>query len=309
MIHARGLAVTMISLAALGCTPEAPKDAAAEAVKTEPPASVAELFDRLSGDAPPAQGSRAAALVRAATAPVADSLQSESTPPVRAVSDPPAGSLERVQAETAAELGQVLAQVSDEVPQVWIGWYVDRSIDAFREAIDKNKPLVLVVSEDWCSYCQWLAYDALRCPAVDQYAGEAVFAFSSPSKEKGANAIADSLDIAAYPTITVLEPEARMLLERGRINGYFDASALGEHLDTIIHKTAPRKFEDVPVDVLSPAGGAAGPNAPPPDPMADAIKSLSTWNPAPARPGSIATAESGAASRGLKHAPPAPKCR
>jgi serine/threonine-protein kinase len=34
-----------------------------------------------------------------------------------------------------------------------------------------------------------------------------------------------------------------MLLERGRINGYFEASQFGEHFDTILWKTTPRRYE------------------------------------------------------------------
>lgn len=123
--------------------------------------------------------------------------------------------------------------------------YRDHSIDAFREAIDKNKPLVLVVSEDWCGYCRNLEKE-LGKPAVQNFKDKAVFSISSPSKDKGCAAIASSLNIEAYPTITVLEPEARMLLERGRINGYFSSEKLSEHLDTIINKTPPRKYEDQP---------------------------------------------------------------
>lgn len=123
--------------------------------------------------------------------------------------------------------------------------YRDHSIDAFREAIDKNKPLVLVVSEDWCGYCKNLERE-LGKPAVQNFKDKAVFSISSPTKDKGCAAIAGSLNIDAYPTITVLEPEARMLLERGRINGYFSGEKIGEHLDTIINKTPPRKYETQP---------------------------------------------------------------
>lgn len=127
--------------------------------------------------------------------------------------------------------------------------YRDHSIDAFREAIDKNKPLVLVVSEDWCGYCKNLEKE-LGKPAVQNFKDKAVFSISSPSKDKGCAAIASSLNIDAYPTITVLEPEARMLLERGRINGYFAGEKIGEHLDTIINKTPPRKIYEEP-DLVS----------------------------------------------------------
>jgi hypothetical protein len=184
-------------------------------------------------------------------------------------------------------LSPVLAQI----PGVWIGWYVNRSIDAFRAAIDRNQPLILVVGQDWCSFCTRLIQDSLRCPAVQRYAGDATFAYSVPPLDKGATAIASSLNIEAWPTITVLEPEARMLLERGRINGHWDASKLGEHLDTILYQTPERRYEDQPTLGWFPF-----------------VASLHAQS-APRRPQTAANAAAGAVQRGLKHLPPEPRCR
>lgn len=214
------------------------------------------------------------------------------TAPRASKAAPFAQSAEIERNQAAAALGEfdperILAPVSAEVREVWIGWYVERSIDAFRVAIERNVPLVLIVSEDWCRYCVNLANNSLRCTAVNRFAGEAVFAISSPSKDRGANAIASSLEIEAYPTITVLEPEARMLLERGRINGYFESSKLGEHLETILWKTPPRGYRDK-------NGVLEKPPAP--------------WSPI-TRIGSELGASLGVTNRGLKHAPPQPNCK
>jgi hypothetical protein len=121
---------------------------------------------------------------------------------------------------------------------------------------------------------------AIRCPSVNRFAGEAVFAYVIPTRDKGAVAIASSLDINAYPTITVLEPEARMLLERGRINGFQNATPLGMYLETILWDTPPREFEG--------GSGIKAPVGPPP---------------------STADAESGAAREPLLMLAPAPQCR
>jgi hypothetical protein len=128
------------------------------------------------------------------------------------------------------------------VPGVQVGWYINRSIDAFRDAIDSNKPLVLVAVIKECGYCDQLL-SALRCSEVGRLAGEAVFGVLIPERDLGGSAIIGSLNIDAYPTITVLEPEARMLLERGRINGYFNAENIGRHLTTILW-TAPRSYTE-----------------------------------------------------------------
>jgi len=196
------------------------------------------------------------------------------------------------QQSAGASARDTLSPVLAEIPGVSIGWFVNRSIDAFRVAINRNQPLVLVLGEDWCRYCTQLIHDSLRCPAVDRYAGDATFAYSVPSMDMGASAIASSLQIEAWPTITVLEPEARMLLERGRINGYFDASMLGEHLETILYKAPPRRYEDQP----PPLGWFA---------FVAPLHAQGT----PRRPRSVESAAAGAAQRGLKPIRPEPRCR
>lgn len=280
MIQARHLTgrLTISIFAVLAaCSPQAEKPAANAA-----PANATVLLDQLAaGEAP--QGERGAS--RAETA-VADSSDIERTPPVTPAST---GALERVQYDVF-DPGQLLAPPDAEISDVWIGWHVNHAIDAFRQAIDKNVPLVLVVSEGWCRYCTDLIKDSLRCPAVDRFAGEAVFAVSSPSSDKGAMAIAGSLEIDAYPTITVLDPEARMLLERGRINGHFASAKLGEHLETILWNTPPRVYSDQYGEDPNQARAAAA------------------WTPKK-EIGSQLGAELGAKNNGLKHAPPEPKCQ
>jgi len=284
----------LIVATAVACGQEPPPSPPAAVVPkdgsvTPTSAGVSALMDRLSTIQPPAQGSRASALVREAMLPTAASRLIERGP--GASGEQP---LQRVGAEIA-DPTRLFPPVAAQVPMVWIGWYVNRSIDAFRQAIDENKPLVLVVAEDWCKYCVNLANDALRCSAVDRFAGDAVFAYSFPSSDRGAKAIATSLKIDGYPTITVLEPESRILLERGRINGYFESQVLGRHLETILWKTAPRvlpaDWDEAIAERREPKAGPA---------------------PSTPRPGSAATSTSalfGAASRGLTHAPPAPQCQ
>jgi hypothetical protein len=219
---------------------------------TQPPPNISQLFDRLAPlTAPPpgTAGSRAADLVSRAARPVADSQLLQRVEDVQTV-NPADGALgrwengaDRRQFEDIPEL-RGLTTVAQEIPNVRIGWYINASIDAFRRAIEQNKPLVLVLGDSYCSrYCLQLIQQALRCPAVNRFAGSAVFAYSMPSRDKGAVAIEGSLGIEAVPTLTVLEPEARMLLERGRVNGFFGATKLGEHLETILWRTPPRGYE------------------------------------------------------------------
>lgn len=258
---------------ATGCNVQAPgkpvDPAAIERAmgrSAQPPSNISQLFDRLApASAPPpgTTGSRAVDVVRRAERPVADSQLLQRAGGAQQADQFATGALgrwdaaaDRRQFEDIAEL-RALPTVAEQVPHVRIGWYVNASIDAFREAIDRNKPLVLVLGDSYCTrYCPQLIQQALRCPAVNRFAGEAVFAYGMPSRDKGAMAIGGSLRIDAVPTITILEPESRMLLERGRINGFFDAAKLGEHLETILWKTPPRGYEQEP-PFIAPRTGPA----------------------------------------------------
>lgn len=268
--------LTTLTLAA--CTQETTPNTEAANTEIAPtePASVSPVIDTL------AEGSSVTA--RASAAPLAESAETERS---QAAEPSDVKALERVEFEEF-DAARFLAPVSAEVPEVWIGWYVNRSIDAFRVAIDRSVPLVLVIGETSCKYCTNLIYNSLRCSAVDRFAGDAVFAFSSPASDRAAMAIASSLKIETYPTTTVLEPEARMLLERGRINGYFESSKMGEHLETILWKSAPRVYSDEYDDPEDTARRRTLP---------------------PARFASELGASIGATNRGLKLAPPTPQCK
>src|SRR5262249_4208438 len=118
-----------------------------------------------------ATGSAAQRLSAARATPLAETGQTEKAAAT------PTGALERVQADPLSVDG-VFPPPSATVPAIWNGWYVNHAIDAFRVAIEENKPLVIVIGEDWCKYCGQLAFQSLRCPNVDRFAGEAIFAFS-----------------------------------------------------------------------------------------------------------------------------------
>lgn len=132
----------------------------------------------------------------------------------------------------ARRIEDTLYGVGEQIDGVRIGWYINDTITGFKEAVDKNVPLVLIFFDPSCSYC-WDTVDAMTCPMVNRFAGAAVFAIANPEADKAAKAIEGSLEIKKKPTISVILPESRMLLEIGRINGYFPGNKLSEHLTTI----------------------------------------------------------------------------
>jgi len=257
------------------------------------------LFAKLSGAAAPGQGSRAADLVRRATGPVIESpfkqprpnrespLYREFPAPGRSAAPEPEGPPypARLRFEDLDWLAALPAP-SEEVPGVRLGWYLNSSVAALVAAIDQNKPLVIVIGETSCADCEKLA-KALRCAAVERLAGEAVFAYGMPSRDKSTLAIAGSFGMESYPTITVLEPESRMLIERVRITGFFDATTLGTHLEEALWRVTPRSYAEF--EPTAPAGPRASPRT--------------------ARPATAEEAEAGAKQRGLVHGAPAPVCR
>jgi hypothetical protein len=269
-------------------TPEQQDAIARAAGKPGAGAPVSTLMSRLAGSG---SGSKAAALVRQSTTRVYESpyKQVRKEVPNRLLTDFNTTSGPRFPARVNFEDLDWLAALpapKDEVPGVRIGWYLNSALGALQAGIEQKKPVVLVVGEPTCDYCVKVAL-AARCSAVERLAGEAVFAFSILSRDTGAAAIASSLEITADPTITILEPEARMLLERGRLNGFKEATPFGEFLEEVIWRTPQQPY--------------TGDDA--------ATTPTITALPRASRAPTAADAEAGAKQRGLVHGLPAPVCR
>jgi hypothetical protein len=242
-------------------TPEQKEAIARAAGQPRAVQSPTELLDRLTKGVSEPGVSRAADIVRLAT------IKPFASPYVQrsAVDRPnrltefkdlgPAATPEPVhrpvRRQRFEDVPSLAALPEENVPGVQIGWYINKSIDAYLEAIDRNKPLVLVAVIEECEHCDRLL-SAMRCSEVGRLAGEAVFAALIPARDLAGSAMTGSLNISTYPTITVVEPEARMLLERGRINGYFNAEDAGRHLTTILW-TPPRRFTEFDPAATSPA--------------------------------------------------------
>ena len=294
-----GACVLAVGLLAGGCgraqpdrplTPEQ-KDAIARAAGQSPSgsgSSAASLFSKLGSSG---SGSRAADLVRQSTTRVYESpyKQARKEVPNRLLTDfnSPAAPVfpERMKFEDLDWLAALPAP-ADEIPGVRIGWYINSAVGALQAAIDKSKPVVLVLGEPTCEYCMSVAL-AVRCSAVERLAGEAVFAFSIPSRDTGATSIAGSLNITGDPTITIIEPEGRMLLERGRINGFQKATPFGNNLEELLWRTPAQPYTG------SDAATAPSKLAPPRAPRAPTAEE----------------AEAGAKQRGLVQGPPTPVCK
>lgn len=85
--------------------------------------------------------------------------------------------------------GSAVAQTNDdaffhvptqEISEQQIGWYVNRSQDAFAKAVEEQKPLVIVFGSSESPLTQRVAKYVAPCPQLNQLAGVAVFAYGSP---------------------------------------------------------------------------------------------------------------------------------
>lgn len=111
--------------------------------------------------------------------------------------------------------------------------YQATALEAYQKGLAEKKPIVLIVGEDWCQWCKELEKELAK-PEFQKYSQKAIFAKVQPSKDNSAKAIADALEIKNYPAITILEPNAAMIEERGRLVGYMDVKKLDGHMQKLL---------------------------------------------------------------------------
>ncbi len=137
--------------------------------------------------------------------------------------------------------------INDSTARIDWNRFRDNATGAYGYAIQTNRPLVLVIGEDWCTHCNDLERE-LRDPSLSQFSGDAVFAYVRPSRDPAAAALAQRLGLTAYPTISILEPNAQMVDERARLNGFFTASQLQGHFrDFLRRPSEPSTSRNAPV--------------------------------------------------------------
>lgn len=119
---------------------------------------------------------------------------------------------------------------NEEIAGEQIGWSVNRTVDAFVNAVDTNRPLILVFGDTNSQLAQKFAEYVAPCPHLNQLAGVAVFAYGSPIVDEYARRIAVALKLTDYPTISVIAPRTDQLHELFRLEGFFDARTVADDL-------------------------------------------------------------------------------
>lgn len=131
-------------------------------------------------------------------------------------------------AQADAEVFQQLP--SQEIPGQQPGWFVNATLDAMTDAVERNRPLILVMGDATSSLTIDFGRYVAPCPHFGQLAGAATFAYGSPMTDEFARRIALHLKLTDYPTISVLAPRTDFLHEVYRLEGIFDAKTAAGYL-------------------------------------------------------------------------------
>jgi len=125
-----------------------------------------------------------------------------------------------------------LAFRNGEVRHGRIGWYLDEVYAAASAAIDRSVPLVAVFCENQDEWCGRLVADVMPCPAINRFAGHALFVWARPSINSSARQMAEALDITQYPAVVVFRPNERGIAVSGSTLGFQAARPLSRFLGT-----------------------------------------------------------------------------
>lgn len=109
--------------------------------------------------------------------------------------------------------------------------------EAFLQANESHKPLVVYFTQDPCSFCRQLERGVLNEPELLPFAKEALFVWANSKDEDNKGNYAQlrrDLKIDKYPMVVVLQTSPEGIREMGRIVGYFPLEDFVSHLRTIL---------------------------------------------------------------------------
>ena len=130
--------------------------------------------------------------------------------------------------------GATLASVYSiaDAPKPTVRWQ-QKLMQAHKESVATNKPLMLVFTADWCTYCRKLERETLSDAKMVNYVND-TFVPIHVDLDKNRR-IADILEVKSVPCTVVLSPEADLL---GKLTGYVDSKT---YFSTL---TKARKIQD-----------------------------------------------------------------
>lgn len=112
----------------------------------------------------------------------------------------------------------------------------DSAVDAFVEAIESKKPMVMIFGDDTSPLFkkQMAELTADKDHQMSSLSSRAVFVVGRPDKDEYARRIASSLKLTDYPTISVIEPRTDVLQESYRMEGYFPVNDIHSDLNKVL---------------------------------------------------------------------------
>ncbi len=141
---------------------------------------------------------------------------------------------------TSSQESSTLPRPTDEpeIDRLRIQWYINRTFDAYGEALAESKPTVVFFTARQCGFCL-TQLQRFRCPAIVRYAGSMNFGTAWRGEDDGGDHLAEALNVQRYPTVVILKSDEDRLHVIGRIEGVFPA----DDIDRVIQE-AFRSYED-----------------------------------------------------------------
>ena len=121
-----------------------------------------------------------------------------------------------------------------EIPGQQAAWYVNATLDAMTDAVEKNRPLILVFGGPSSPKTVLFARHVAPCPHIGQLAGAATFAYGAPDADEFARRIAVRLGLTVYPTIAVIAPRTDDVVALYQMEGLFTGEQVGSDLYQVL---------------------------------------------------------------------------
>lgn len=140
-------------------------------------------------------------------------------------------------------LGSMLAlPARAQTPAKPIHWFVDSTTTLYRDAVELNRPFVLVFLGDG-RWTDSLVNTLTQCEVVKRLAPVVLFGMAHPEKDVVARNMATALGVEKLPTISSLEPDPKIISELGRIEGFETASEFTEDVVRLLGTKWPHNVK------------------------------------------------------------------
>ena len=136
-----------------------------------------------------------------------------------------------------------------EIDRLRIQWYINRTFDAYTDALAESKPTVVFFTARQCGFCL-TQLQRFRCPAIVRYAGSMNFGVAWRDEDEDGDQLAETLNVQRYPTVVILKSDEDRPNVIGRIEGVFPADDVDRVIQQAFRSYAEDEKKPMP-DLLS----------------------------------------------------------